>query len=970
MKLVSLYIENFGGLHGYSLDFDRDLTVIHAPNGFGKTTLAEFIRAVFYGLPRKVKTLDKSKRQKYAPWQGGQFGGNLVFEHQGQRYRIERTFGTTPKGDTFTLIDLQTGKKSDRFSEEIGTELFQLDADSFERSTYLPQLRESGSLTTDSIQAKLGNLVEDTGDVGNYDKACAALKAARSGYIPYRGSGGTVAEARNRVLDLQRELDREAGLTRDLEAVDQEIHALAETERGTRAELESLRGRIRLASQTVARAACHREYERLTAEENRLREDLDRMNRDYPMGLPDADAWTRASRAASEEKLLTGQTVTTREDREAEAWLAENEHRFAGGLPEPGELESCRRELDEYVGLWAQIQSTGLTAPEQDQYRMLRALAETGALDNPRLEAWEESIRKLAEKRHGLQALELSSEDRQRLDALESFFAPGLPDPARIQAHRDAQAEAESLRREKEGLLAELAQVPEKRSKTGPVVLLVLALAALGAGVWAVLQPMAWGWGVIAMAGVLLAGGAALLWRAGAGERAWQEAQHKLRNRMAICDDTIRTIDGRAAAFAGQYTAVLPLSDALYEIQDKLDDYGLLAHRAAALTADREALADEIRISEETLTRELGPGDPDDALLRLRLAQKQLEDLEAKRQASDVRRTEIQGRLDLCRDRTERFLGRYFDDVQPAEYRALLSRLQRDSETCVRCRARVAAWQTRCRDHGHKTEICRQALDAFFARFGLIRAENPEAQLLQIRDDMRIYDRVVAELETAVRDREAYRRAHREELAVSVPETAEEPGELENQEAERSARLEALRERSVNLRQRQLRLQEELDRIPELQDELIYWQDRLDTHRNRAEILDSTLAYLEKARENLQNSYLGPVRRSFEDYMARLMGENPGSILLTPDLQVQLERSGKARELGYFSAGQTDLVMLCMRFALVDGLFTGEKPFIILDDPFVNLDDDHMAQAGCLLKELAEDKQILYLTCSGSRALS
>ena len=80
MKLISLYIENFGGLSRYELDFAEGLTVIEAENGFGKTTLAEFIRAMFYGFPRKGKTLDKSRRQKYTPWNGGKFGGNLIFE--------------------------------------------------------------------------------------------------------------------------------------------------------------------------------------------------------------------------------------------------------------------------------------------------------------------------------------------------------------------------------------------------------------------------------------------------------------------------------------------------------------------------------------------------------------------------------------------------------------------------------------------------------------------------------------------------------------------------------------------------------------------------------------------------------------------------------------------------------------------------------------------------------------------------
>jgi len=111
------------------------------------------------------------------------------------------------------------------------------------------------------------------------------------------------------------------------------------------------------------------------------------------------------------------------------------------------------------------------------------------------------------------------------------------------------------------------------------------------------------------------------------------------------------------------------------------------------------------------------------------------------------------------------------------------------------------------------------------------------------------------------------------------------------------------------------------------------------------------------------------VRSAFKGYMQRLLGEDGERILLTPDLQVQLERYGESREMGYFSAGQTDAVMLCMRFALVDALFTVEKLFVILDDPFVNLDDEHTAEALRMLKELAKDRQIVYLVCNSSRSI-
>ena len=86
------------------------------------------------------------------------------------------------------------------------------------------------------------------------------------------------------------------------------------------------------------------------------------------------------------------------------------------------------------------------------------------------------------------------------------------------------------------------------------------------------------------------------------------------------------------------------------------------------------------------------------------------------------------------------------------------------------------------------------------------------------------------------------------------------------------------------------------------------------------------------------------------------------------ELSVQLERGWQGRELAYFSAGYVDMVQLCMRLALVDALFEQAQPLLILDDPFVNLDDAHTRRALELLHRLSADHQILYLVCNSSRA--
>ena len=103
MKINKCYIENFGKLSKYEYIFESGLNIIKQNNGYGKTTFATFIKSMFYGLDDGRK--QDSERKKYFPWQGGEYGGNLEFEVNDKKYKIERFFGNKPTQDFFRLYD-------------------------------------------------------------------------------------------------------------------------------------------------------------------------------------------------------------------------------------------------------------------------------------------------------------------------------------------------------------------------------------------------------------------------------------------------------------------------------------------------------------------------------------------------------------------------------------------------------------------------------------------------------------------------------------------------------------------------------------------------------------------------------------------------------------------------------------------------------------------------------------------------
>ena len=162
MLLKLCYVQGFGKLQDFTYEFKEGLNVICTENGWGKTTFAAFLRAMFYGLPAAGSRtkLEEAERRKYRPWNGGVMGGFLVFSVNGKEYKAERTFGKKESEDTFRLIDLSTNLESADFSAELGKDLFGLDKEAYSRSTYLPQNKIFDGGMNDSIGKKLGKLAE------------------------------------------------------------------------------------------------------------------------------------------------------------------------------------------------------------------------------------------------------------------------------------------------------------------------------------------------------------------------------------------------------------------------------------------------------------------------------------------------------------------------------------------------------------------------------------------------------------------------------------------------------------------------------------------------------------------------------------------------------------------------------------------------------------------------------------------
>lgn len=207
MKLIECYIENFGKISKQKFSFKDGLNCIKEDNGWGKTTLAAFIKVMLYGMSdTKRASLEENDRKHYLPWGGGACGGSLTFTAGGKTYRVERTFAPKAADDSYALYDTSTGRISTDFPDGLGEGLFGIDADGFERTVYLSERALTPKSDNKSISAKLSDLVGCDGDIGGMDDALKALEEKRKFYYK-KGGSGEIADTKARVDAITRRLE-------------------------------------------------------------------------------------------------------------------------------------------------------------------------------------------------------------------------------------------------------------------------------------------------------------------------------------------------------------------------------------------------------------------------------------------------------------------------------------------------------------------------------------------------------------------------------------------------------------------------------------------------------------------------------------------------------------------------------------------------------------------------------------------
>ncbi|MDO4296517.1 MAG: SMC family ATPase [bacterium] len=943
MRLISCHIDNFGTFHDFDLRFEEDLNVIVKENGWGKSTLAAFLIAMLYGFGSSRKqSIKENDRKHYLPWQGGKYGGTLTFEKEGKCYLLSRTFGATQRGDSMCLQEADT--KRILPVEKVGEWLFELDEKAFRRSAFLGQIGIPIEGADSGIHTRLNAILHDSQDVRAYDAAMDALTEKIKEYEK-RGQRGRLHELQGKLEEVLQKQKKARVEIQQVEEARQSIIANRQSLLSLQKEINALKKEI------SAKEAQTKEVEATL----KLHQELEKQKRDVSEELTTFLQQHPLPKEEEVQELKEALTKRQQVREELQAQKEERQQKLLGIRKQYEELLSQQKDLE---GEERELLSSGAIPTKEELLSLQQNLSKQESL----LETLANLDKEQKAERMALwfqyQSLKKEWERLQdKAAAASSYASMELPDPTKLSSIRHEWQEYELLSQEEE----ELRKKREALPHSIPTARNAFPFVCVGFGILAavlgfLLSPL-----LFAASALLLLMGFCLLF---ANTRKKKEKAALL----ASYEDKLSQLNQKKVQreqslqpFLAAYS--IPLTQAkrgLTDLEAAIEN----ASRAKQAVALQNQRVLDFTEANPTLFASEEDSYETPAMATLRQQEKECE--------QSIK--ELLLRYSVEED------SRSISEWMEQSNKSMLKQKElqeKQEQTRKECNALQKVYPELC---GKEETVATPAFDRLQKQE---KSLNERLQSIQTR-----YCIGEEELETWIRSSqtkrkeleelkqrkaalfaqvEDFEREHKQELHFCTNE--KDPFFSLRQDLQiREKRKEALQKECTQAESDIAHSDVQLQSYRTLILQQKYCEKELQKAKKSLFILRQSQAFLEQAKEALTSRYMGQMEANFNRYLSAWLKSDKLQALVDAEFSVKVEEDGKEHILEGYSSGYIDMMDFCMRMALVDSLFEKERPFLIMDDPFVNLDEEHLEYALRFLKGLAADSQILYFVCHPIRA--
>lgn len=392
MILRKIHIDSFGKLQNYDEDLTEGLNIILHDNGWGKSTLASFIRVMFYGFENEKKRSEiENERRRYTPWlKGNAYGGYLVFEVNEKKYRVERYF--EKNNDIFRLYDVETNLESKDYTGKIGEEIFGIDRDSFSNTVFVAQQACITEVTSE-ISAKIGNVSSEMADMARYEAACEKLHDEQNRLTSKR-STGLISKLKNEVAELKNQTTLQENYEKSLDKVNSELSEIQDKIVQRTLVLEELHNKRDNLSKYNALLAEKKEYDALANEQRNAEREWKKLQDELGEKIPDVkllDEVIATSGRLQEMKVNLDDECLYENEKAEYSKLADV---FASGVPSESELSDVKFKIEAIQEQKDLIEGTGFSKEENRKYEELKAKYADNSIEQREIEECIDSWKK------------------------------------------------------------------------------------------------------------------------------------------------------------------------------------------------------------------------------------------------------------------------------------------------------------------------------------------------------------------------------------------------------------------------------------------------------------------------------------------------------------------------------------------------------------------------------------------------
>ena len=157
--------------------------------------------------------------------------------------------------------------------------------------------------------------------------------------------------------------------------------------------------------------------------------------------------------------------------------------------------------------------------------------------------------------------------------------------------------------------------------------------------------------------------------------------------------------------------------------------------------------------------------------------------------------------------------------------------------------------------------------------------------------------------------------------------------------------------------------------VEEFERDLTEAEERFNGELRKGMAIARIMQSMESLLEEMDSTTYKGLEKSVSELMQKMTGRRYKEVVMEESIPSGFHRKdGVVMPYENLSTGTMDVLGIALRLAITKRFLEEKEGFVIMDDPLVDLDPDRQSKAAEAIKDFAEDKQLILLTCHPSHA--